>query len=192
MAGEFEALKLFYDRDYEKYSANALARTRANNLTACSALSTYLDTEGQKETKSMQGYGLPANVENPDETDEYYAALKFFKNNYKYFSKSQAMIKLRDLFSWADNAEYRKIVIDCYIAHKDTKTLMRDIRDIDLRKIAIRFAQNGDYKTGKLLANKEELKNIDTQIADLFSLWKKDIISFYNKERNDGEEEFQR
>ena len=181
MAGEFEALKLFNDRDYEKYSANALARTRGNNLIACSALATYLDTEGQKEAKAMQGYGLPANLENSNETYEYYAALKFFKKNYKYFSTSQAMIQLCDLFSWADNGEYRKVVVDCYIGEKNTRSLMKDIQDIDLRKIAECFAQNGNYKSGTLLKNEEELKKIDANIAGLFIEWKQDIIRFYNE-----------
>ena len=87
MAVFYNDVKLFNESDYNEFSAPALVRTRANNLTACSALSTYLDTEGARETKSMKGYGLPANVENPNETDEYYAALKFFKTNYAYFSK---------------------------------------------------------------------------------------------------------
>lgn len=187
MAGEFEALKLFYDRDYEKYSANALARTRGNNLIACSALATYLDTEGQKEAKAMQGYGLPANVENSGETEEYYKALKFFKNNYEYFSTSQAMIKLRDLFSWADNDEYRQVVVDCYIGEKNTRSLMKNIKDIDLRKIANCFAKDGNYATGKL-KNKGDLQEIDKQIALLFVSWKQDIINFYNEKHPEEHE----
>lgn len=182
MAISYNDVKLFNESDYKKFSANALVRTRANNLTACSALSTYLDTEGEKETKSMQGYGLPTNVENPNETNEYYAALKFFRNNYEYFSKSQAMIKLRDLFSWENNEEYRKVVLEYYIGHKKNLNLLRDIKDIDLRKIATKFARNGNYKSGQL-ADKKDLEELDNQIAELFVAWKKDIVNFYNDEK---------
>lgn len=181
-------VKLFSSNDYNIYTADTLARTRANNLIACNALSTFFESNGEVLTRSMRGYGLPENIDIPTETNDYYAALNFFKKNAKFFKESKSMIKLMNLFSWKSTDDYKTVVIDSYFDKKTTISAMKDIADVDLRKVAKMFAENGDYKKGNLIQEGKKRDAIDNEIAEMFRDWKTDIVKFYHDNSKEEDE----
>ena len=188
-------LKLFYPSNkYEDLPAAALMRTRANNLIACNALSIFLESDEAPEERTILDHGL-MNVGVPSEASEYYTALNFFRKNYadernrEFFKNSQAMAGLKDLFVWDDRDQYKTYVINSYLGKKENKCeMLHQIADVDLRKVAKMFAENGDYKNGKLIKPGENRDKIDDKIAEMFRGWKTDIVKFYQDNLKEEDE----
>lgn len=188
-------LKLFYPSNkYEDLPAAALMRTRANNLIACNALSIFLESDEAPEKRTILDHGL-MNVDVPNEASEYYAALNFFRKNFadesnrEFFKNSQAMAGLKDLFVWDDPQQYKTFVLDYYFDKKKTKhEMLHQTADIDLRKVAKKFAENGDYKNGKLIPVGKKRDAIDDKIAEMFRDWKTDIVKFYQNNLKEDDE----
>lgn len=181
MAISYNDVKLFSAEDYNKRSADSLITTRQNNLQSTNALSAYVDSDGKTLKRAMKGSGLFLNQNAPDEDREFYSALNFFRANIDFFKNSKTVINLMNLFAWRTQEEYREVVTENYLYGKDTKEKMRDIKDVDIRKIASLFAENGDYKSknAKLISNSEKLKELDENIAKLYEAWKYDILDDY-------------
>lgn len=179
----FDKLKLITPemRDNEEPDSNAI--TRVCNHLSVSALSSYFDTGEVK--RPMMGYGLPANIYQPDEAEEFYAALRFFQKNEAFFSakNSQMIIKIMELFAWYTDKDYKEIFTS-YFTRKLTNSEMFNAKDIDVRKIAKMFAKDGDLSKG--LKDKEEIEKLDKQIASLFQELRYDIMNSYKKSHLKG------
>ena len=176
----FDELKLVTEIMAEKDSPDHVARTRMNNWKSINAVSAYFYSHKIKE--AMSCIGLRANPAHGDETNEFYEAMAFFKNNEDYFKDSLAMKKIMDLFSW-DEADYKEYS-SAYLAGKLTNKDMLGFKDLDLRKIAKAFAEGGpkDLSEQSVKKDKEYLERIDKAIAKLLIEWKKDIIAYYWKD----------
>lgn len=174
----FDKLKLITPkmRDNEEPDSNAI--TRVCNYLAISAISSYFDTGEVK--RPMLGYGLPANIYQPDEAEEYYVALHFFQKNEAFFNakNSKMIIKIMDLFAWYTDKDFKEIFTS-YFTRKLTNRAMFNSQDLDVRKIAKMFAKDGDLSKG--LKDKEEIEKLDKQIASLFQELRYDIINSYKK-----------
>ena len=189
-------LKLFYPSSmYKNLPAKALARTRANNLIACNALSTFLCSQGEIQKNSMNHNGIPVNYSFPREADEYYTALDFFKEVYNdekgrnFLKNSSAMGSLQDLYTWSSIDEYRNVVVDCYLREKVSNTDMIASGDIDLRKIANLFAKDGNCESCKLVEDPAKLKSIDKTDSQMLTKWKEDMVNFYAQKHPDSDNE---
>lgn len=174
----FDKLKLITPkmRDNEEPDSNAI--TRACNHMSISALSSFWNKGEEKNP--IIGYGLPTNIYHPDQADEYYEALQFFKKHESFFNKrnSKMVLKVMDLFAWNTDKEFKE-VFPHYYTSKTNNISMYDTKDIDVRKIAKMFAKDGDLSKG--LKDKEEIEKLDKQMATLFHELKLDIINSYKK-----------
>lgn len=171
-----DELKLVTEIMAEKDSPDHVARTRMNNWRSVNAVSTYFSSHKIKEI--MTGFGLPANPAHADETNEFYEAMAFFKNNEDYFKDSLAMKKIMDLFSWSED-DYKEY-LSAYMAGDLTNKDMLGFKDLDLRKIAKAFAEGGpkDLSEQSVKKDKAYLESIDKAIAKMLIEWKKDIIDY--------------
>lgn len=178
-----DELKLVTEIMAEKDSPDHVARTRVNNWSSVNAVSAYFSSH--KIKKIMTGFGLPANPAHADETNEFYEAMAFFKNNEDYFKDSLAMKKIMDLFSW-NKDDYDEIVTP-YFAGGLTNKDMLGFKDLDLRKIAMAFAEGGpkDLSKQSVKKDKDYLESIDKAIAKLLIEWKKDIIDYGKNDEKD-------
>lgn len=184
----FENFKLFLD---PITTAKSLMTTRHNNLIATNAFALYLaDQKKTPPPPPCQGYGLTLNLQKPNETDEFYAALTFLSKNMEFCKNSKTMIKIMDMFSLSLE-DYKNVILEGYIYKKQSKDAMSKVKDIDIRKIAACFAVNGDYrsKNATWIQDKNKLNQIDEKLAGLIVAWKKDIIDNANEtnEYGDGE-----
>lgn len=175
-----DKLKLVTESIAEKDSPDHVARTRMNNWKSINAVSTYFSSHKIKDI--MTGFGLPANPAHANETNEFYEAMAFFKNNENYFKNSIAMKKMMDLFCWSekDYTEY----LTSYLAGDLTNQDMLGFKDLDLREIARAFAEGGskDLSEQSVKKDKAYLEMLDKSIAKLLTEWKKDIINYRNQE----------
>lgn len=155
---KFEDVRLFTEDMLKSNTEKSLHDTRLNNTAALSYLKIlFLDmpkatTEEAKERLSKKLTLLSdeiINVNNPSEKDEYLKALKFFTKNKDAFSKSQLGLAQGLSLLYQHNsvnsntgknplAEYHKT--ETYEARLNAK-------DIDVRKIAALFAQDGNYQS---------------------------------------------
>ena len=172
----FNELKLITPemRDNEETDSNLI--TRICNYSSMSALSSYWNKK--KKKKPIIGYGLPTNIYHPDQADEYYEALQFFRKNESFFNKktSKMVLKLMDLFAWNTDEELEKILCSYFKTNPDN-CYMYNKKDINLIKIAKLFAVEGNLSKG--LKNKNEILKIDNKVASLFIELKYDIINSY-------------
>ena len=96
---------------------------------------------------------------------------------------------MKDLFVWDDRDQYKTYVINSYLGKKENKyEMLHQTADIDLRKVAKMFAENGDYKNGKLIKPGENRDKIDDKIAEMFRDWKTDIVKFYQDNLKEEDE----
>ena len=178
-----DELKLI-DNKFQRNSADEIARTRMNNWRSMNAISGYY-FDG-KVKKILNGYGLPTNPAYPNETNEFYSAMAFFKNNKNYFEKSPAMAKIIDLFSW-EHEDYENYVRPYLVSTELTKSLMISFKDIDIRKIANLFAEKGNkpLEEKSITHNSAELAEAEKLVVNKINEWKNDIIEYYRSNNDE-------